>query len=334
MSDPFEDFLEGALGTPDLELGHDMRRRLLQAAVAGEKTATHGNVISMDRGDPDHAAGFAWLVGEAPATPALMGRLVADRTFLETLDGERYFLRTLRASLRRSPAAVIPPARRTWVSAVAMSAAAALALAAGALFWSPAQRPVTAVATSGPAAGEKATGAATPLEIPAALAGESTASPGAPATGDAPFLELPSLPEPRGTGRSLDPGDPQLAGPQLDTALALAAAEAIVPKPILATLGGGMAGEYGDTAEPEAALASLSGTSSPFSAGGMNGFGGGRGSRSVDTSLVGGDQENSIPEPGGALPVMLGFLILLLKRPKRSKDSAQSPERPLAFPDL
>ena len=328
MSDPFEDFLEEALGTPDLELGHDMRRRLLQAAVAGERPAPLDNVIAMDRGDPDLCAGFAWLVGEAPATSTLMGRMVADQTFLETLDGERYFLRTLRASLRCRPAAVVPPARRTWVPAVAMSAAAAFALAAGSLFWSPAEKPATAVATTGssaPAAGGKAPGSSTPLKVTTALAsGGSAAAPGSPAPEDIASLELPSLPEPRGTGRSLDPGDPLLAGPQLDTALVLAAAEAIVPEPILATLGGGMAGGYDSAGEPEMALTSLSGTSSFFSMGGMGSPGGARGSSTTDPSLIGtngpgGGGDISVPEPGGALPVMLGFLILLLKRPKRAK---------------
>ncbi|WP_367871676.1 hypothetical protein [Luteolibacter sp. Populi] len=328
MSDPFEDFLEEALGTPDLELGHDMRRRLLQAAVADEKTGPLDNVIAMDRGDPDLTAGFAWLVGEAPATSTLMGRMVADQTFLETLDGERYFLRTLRASLRCRTAATVPPARRTWIPAVAMSAAAALALAAGALFWSPAQAPATAVATTGssaPAGRGETTASATPPAVSTALESSGTAAaPGSPATENIASLDLPSLPEPRGTGRSLDPGDPLLTGPRFDTALALAAAEAIVPEPILATLGGGMAGGYDSTGDPEMALASLSGTSSAFTVGGMSTLGGGRGgSSATGPSLIGsgdgGGRDGSIPEPGGALPVMLGFLILLLKRPKRAK---------------
>lgn len=338
MSDPFEDFLEEALGGPELELGHEMRRRLLEAAVAGERVRPD-NVVPMDRSDPDETAGFAWLVGESTATPALMGRMIADQVFLETLDGERSFLRTLRASLRRSSAAAVaPPARRQRLATVAMSAAAALALAAGAIFMNGlGQKPATAVAVApaaqaGPAApgGAAEVAAATPAPVTADSAtggssgGVSLPGGGLPDDSGLGKLELADLPEHGGTGRSVDLGDPMLEIPRLQDALAFEAKESILPEPVLAMLGGGLEGGalHGGT---DGALASLGGEFSSFSMGGAGSFGSGMQSASGGMATLtgpgrnGGGKEGTIPEPGGAMPVMLGLLVLLLKRPRREK---------------
>ncbi|WP_035605679.1 hypothetical protein [Haloferula sp. BvORR071] len=340
-SDPFEDFLEDALGAPDFELGHEMRRRLLAAAVAGDTAAvTCDNVVPMDRADPDAAAGFAWLVGEAPASTALMSRMAADHTFLETLDSERCFLRTLRAALRRSAAAAVPaPARRSWVPAAAMSAAAVLALAAGAIFWSPGSQPATATAV---AAAEPALDRASSAPDPGLFSAEkpaliSSATPdsgdsGASAAGGAASLpeaelaglKLPAHPEPQGTGRSVALDDPLLEAVQpLGSALAFAAKDEVLPEPMLAMLGGGLndsGSGIGMDSSSEGMLASLSGNSMHSFTGGMGSIGGGglpNGAALIGSTGPTGGKEGTIPEPGGALPVMIGFLILLLRRPAR-----------------
>lgn len=336
MSDPFEDFLEEALGGPDFELGHEMRRRLLEAAVAGDPVRAD-NVVPMDRSDPDESAGFAWLVGEAPASVALMGRMVADPVFLETLDGERSFLRTLRDSLRRSSAAAVAaPARPRRVAAVALSAAAALTLVAGAIFMNGGGgKPATAVAINpagqqeAPAipAGATEVAAASPEQITVDSgggAGGGIALPGGPLPDETGLakMELPELPEHSGTGRSVDPGDLLLEVPQLQDALAFEAGEIGLPEPVLAALGGGMDGPSGDNSG--GALASLDGAYSSFPMSGGGSFGGMQSGLGGMASLTGpgrdgGGRESTIPEPGGAMPVMLGLLVLLLKRPRRSK---------------
>lgn len=338
MSDPFEDFLEEALGGPDFELGHEIRRRLLEAAVAGDRVRPD-NVVPMDRSDPDESAGFAWLVGEAPASAALMGRMVADPVFLETLDGERSFLRTLRASLRRSSAAAVAaPARTQRIAAVALSAAAALALVAGGIFMNGGGgKSASAVATA-PAAQKEApavpAGAAemastSPEQITVdSGGGGGIAGPGGPlpdGTGLAK-MALPDLPEHGGTGRSVDPGDPLLEVPQLQDALAFEAKESVLPEPILAALGGGMNGGL-PGGETGGALAALGGENSSFSMAGGASFGGMQSGAGGMASLTGpgrdgGGRESTIPEPGGAMPVMLGLLVLLLKRPRRSKPAS------------
>jgi hypothetical protein len=129
VSDSFESLLENALSAPDLELGHEMRRRLLAAAAPAAKTPPE-NVVSFEVPDPDAAAGFDWLVGDAPATRPLIRRMSLDPGFFTMLDDERRFLRSLRRSLRK-PAAVAPKRRS---HAVIAAAAAVLALAAGTLF--------------------------------------------------------------------------------------------------------------------------------------------------------------------------------------------------------
>lgn len=341
--DPFEDFLEEALGGPDFELGHDMRRRLLEAAAAGDRVLPD-NVVPMNRADPDESAGFAWLVGESPATPALMGRMIDDKTFMDALDGERCFLRTLRAALRRGAAAAATapaasPSRRRGIAAAALSAAAAITLAAGSLFFNgAAQKPATAVAVA-PVSEVSA--------IPADLAERSSTGQEAisvDSSGDSGSgiavngggglaeedslakMKLPDLPEHgSGTGRSIDPGDPLLAEPQLPHALAIAAKEAGLPEPMLAALGGGMEGRGAAFGEQEGLLASLEGglSSSSSSLGSIGGFGGMQAASSGLAAFSGpgkgGRDSSTIPEPGGAMPVMLGLLVLLLKRPRRTK---------------
>ncbi len=339
--DPFEDFLEETLGGPDFELGHDMRRRLLEAAAASDRVLPD-NVVPMNRSDPDESAGFAWLVGEAPATTDLMARMIGDKTFMDALDGERCFLRTLRAALRRSAAAAAPatvpsPARRRGIAAAALSAAAAITLAAGAFFSNGAgQKPATAAAVA------PVSGAA---DIPSGLAEMSATTPaaitidsgedsgtglaahggGLPEDEGLAKMKLPDLPEHgSGTGRSIDPGDPLAAEPQLQHALAIAAKEAVLPEPVLAALGGGLDGRGAAFGEGEGLLASLDGgSSSSSSLGSISGMGGMQATASGLAAFSGpgkgGRDSSTIPEPGGAMPVMLGLLVLLLKRPRRAK---------------
>jgi hypothetical protein len=337
MSDPFEDFLEEALGGPDLELGHEMRRRLLEAAVAGERVRPD-NVVPLNRADPDETAGFAWLVGEAAASTELMSRMIGDPTFLETLDGERSFLHTLRASLRRSSAAAVAaPARRQRIAAVALSAAAALTLAAGAILMNGlGQKPTTAVAVAPvgqavpatpSAAAEVATAGSEQIAVdsPSGGGGAGLAASGAGLPEDSSLakMELPDMPEHGGTGRSVDPGDPLMEIPQLQDALAFEAKESVLPEPMLAMLGGGLeGGSFGGGTD--GALASLGGEFSSGQIGGVASLGGMQSGSTGMASLTGpgrngGGRESSIPEPGGAMPVMLGLLVLLLKRPRRSK---------------
>jgi hypothetical protein len=335
MKDPFEDFLEDALGGPDLELGHEMRRRLLEAAVAG-KTLVDDNVVRIDRPDPAETAGFDWLVGEAPATEELMGRMIGDPTFMESLDGQRGFILTLREALRRTAAAaaVVPVRRRSWVPAAVLSAAAALAMTTGMVMFN---RPVAAPAENLAAAEETVAPAKPAVPTPAgAIAATKVISPDATPVAPAPAPLIPgiagasppALADLGGTGRSIDPGDPALV-PQLGTALERESEEESLPEPILAMLGGtdgpeeGMGGFGGDADS----LALLAGGSSSWSEGGMNGFDRfGAAGTGAGVSLIGPgggrDRESSIPEPGGALPVMIGLMLLMLRRPRREKARA------------
>lgn len=321
MKDRFEDFLEDTLSGPDLELGHEMRRRLLEAAVAGEGMSG-GNVVPLDRADPDEAAGFDWLVGESPATTLLMGRMVHDPGFLETLDGQRCFLRTLRRALgKTAAAATVVPARRRWVPAAVLSAAAAFALAAGAWFFQPGGTPAAVQAAASPAeeaSGPPATsgsphpGEAAPVVV--AVAGEkesgfeSSGAPEIPGMLETVPDEAPALADLSGTGRSVAPEDPLMV-PGIERALELAAGDSPVPGPLMAALGGGL--EESDSLEIGGPLASLSGDHSGWQTDGFGNLGGATG-----PSLAGEDEgdRESIPEPGTALPVMLGLLVLLLQR--------------------
>ena len=325
MKDPFEDFLEDALGGPDLELGHEMRRRLLEAAVAGE-TIADGNVVRIDRPDPAETAGFDWLVGEAPATGELMGRIVEDPAFMESLDGQRGFILTLREALRRTAiaAAAVPVRRRRRVHAAVLSAAAALAMTTGILISNkPAAPPAENLAASAGTAAPVVPAVRTPAKpIVAAEAISPDTTPAAPAP--VPLIpgiasaSPPALADPGGTGRSIDPGDPALV-PQLGAAFDDGVGQESLPVPILAMLGG-TSGGFGEDA---ASLPLLAGGPSSWSEGGMNGFDRvGAAGTGPGVSLVGpggGRDKGSIPEPGGALPVMIGLMLLLLRRPQRER---------------
>jgi hypothetical protein len=318
MNDPFEDFLEDALGGPDLELGHEMRRRLLEAAVAGE-TISDGNVVRMDRPDPEEKAGFDWLVGEAPATAALLGRMIEDPAFMDTLDGQRGFIVTLRESLRRAAAAaVVPVPRRRWIPATSLAAAAALAMTTGILFFKPAPHSTAELVGGGETAVPAAARPLVPAPAMAAAASETDSPDTAPAPpAPAPLaIEIagaapPAPADPGGTGRSIEPDDPALV-PQLEAALEIREGDPALPEPLLAMLGGGgIAGE-----DPDSVLL-LAGNPSSWSREGMDGFGGAAGT-GPGISLVGpgaGRDRETIPEPGGALLLMIGFMLMLLRRP-------------------
>jgi hypothetical protein len=330
MKDPFEDFLEDALGGPDLELGHEMRRRLLEAA-AGEGAIPDGKVVRIDRFDPAETAGFNWLVGEAPATEELLGRIIEDTNFRELLDGQRGFILALRESLRRTAAAaVVPVRRRRWVPATLLSAAAALAMAAGILFFKPAagtrEGVVTAEETAAPVVAPPSVGAR-PVKAITALKEISPAiSPAAAAPAPlAPGISAaspPAVADLGGTGRSIEPEDPALMS-RLETALETEAGEAARPDPVLAMLGGADGGGEGVVGfgEDGDSLPLLAGSPSFWLEGGMNGFDGAAGT-GPGISLTGPAEDRdreSIPEPGGALPVMIGLMLLLLRRPGRER---------------
>lgn len=192
MSDPFEQLLESALSGPDLELGHESRRRLL--AAAARPVSETGNIVRFTVPDPDAESGFAWLAGESPVTRPLARRMTSDGGFLRMLDDERRFLRSLRSSLRQPPAcpAAGPPSRRGWIAACA----AALVAAAGAWWFSmPVARPgasSTEVASARPDAGLEPRSAVP--AITAARAVESGPSGVAQPVSEKPLLGVDSVP--------------------------------------------------------------------------------------------------------------------------------------------
>jgi hypothetical protein len=336
MKDPFEEFLEDAMSGPDLELGHEMRRRLLEAAVAGE-AVDQENVVRMDRSDPEVQQGFNWILGEAPAAEPLMSRMISDPAFLDSLDGDRRFVRTLRQVLVKQAEVVAPAARRRFLPALAVSSAAAIALAAGALFFnSSGSRAVPVVAKAEVQPHQEKIIPAAPM---AAIV-EAEASAGQPVEvamvekEDAPVLELPPsgpsalIPEPHaemseevtaiagiiGSGQSISPEDQVLPGGggssfSLQSVAAVAAeVDAPLQDSALTLL------DSGSGQEPSLAFHSDRG--GMWDAGfttGLSGTGG------PNMSLIGGDREGTIPEPGVTLPVMIGMMVLFLRRNRKLK---------------
>lgn len=327
MNDPFEDFLEDALGGPeDLELGHEMRRRLLEAAVAGEAVPDE-NVVRMEHPDPEETEGFDWLLGEAPASEKLMVRMIQDPLFLDSLDGQRGFVVTLREALRRTAAATaLPSRRRRWLPAAILSAAAALAVTTGLVLFKPsADTPeLTAEVVEAPAV-------EVPVLRPPAKAitalvdspGTEDSSEPAPFASEIAGASPPALADLGGTGRSVEPDDPAMM-PQLAGALEIPGEDGDMPAPLLAMLreSGVVSGDSPEGDDGSLALLA-SGPSFPHVGefGGF-GFGGDGPGISFTGPTGGGGKDGSIPEPGGALPVMIGFMVLLLRRPRRQKASA------------
>lgn len=321
MSDSFEDFLEDALGGPDdLELGHDMRRRLLEAAVAGGPFSD-GKVVRIDRPDPDETEGFDWLVGEAPASEKLILRMIQDPVFLDSLDHQRGFILTLREALRRTAAATaVSGRRRRWLPAAVISAAAALAMAAGIAVFKPAAK--APEATAAIAGAPSVAGAEQRPAFKALAALEE--SPDTPASGEpSPFasgiagVAPPASADPGGTGRSVEADDPLMV-PQLADALEMPAEESSIPAPLLAVLGEGGASQNageGDGLQPLLAGGPVILGQDHFGGFGMPGEGPGP----ALTGPVDGPDDETIPEPGGVLPVMIGLMVLLLRRPRRER---------------
>ena len=321
MKDPFEEFLEDAMAGPDLELGHDMRRRLLEAAVAGE--AIRGdNVVRMEREDPLAQAGFDWLVGETPAAIPLLSRMIGDRSFFARLEQDRRFLRTLRSVMRAGAEPTVPVVReRRFGLLVAVSAAAALALAAGTIFFVQPQSegaPAMAAGSAGGAGGVPASQKPVPAAGEAAPAGETAAvleADSAPALAprDFGFMPLPEIDEVPaiaalgGSGQSMPSSDPLLPA-QTGMALVPGGAEGVTGTdgPALSLLD--------ENPEPQLVSFADHGFFSDASIA-M------RGGAPPSSSLAGGNHEASIPEPGTALPVVIGTLVLMLRRKRHREET-------------
>jgi hypothetical protein len=308
-----------------LELGHEMRRRLLEAAVAGG-AVSDGKVVRIDRPDPDETEGFDWLVGEAPASEKLMLRMIQDPVFLDSLDQQRGFILTLREALRRTAAATaVSGRRRRWLPAAVMSAAAALAMAAGIVFFKPTAKAPEVTAGMGGTSSTVESEHRPGFKVLAALE-ESRDTPAS--TEPSPFasgiagVTPPASADPGGTGRSVEPDDPLMA-PQLAGALELPAEESPMPAPLLAMLEEkGRSSE--SSSEGDGSQSLLAGGRPVFPVGDhFGGFGmPGEGPGTALTGPVDGPDDETIPEPGGVLPVMIGLMMLLLRRPCREKAAA------------
>ncbi|QJE95408.1 PEP-CTERM sorting domain-containing protein [Luteolibacter luteus] len=337
MKDPFEDFLEDAMSGPDLELGHEMRRRLLEAAVAGE-ALEQDNVVRMDRGDPEVQEGFNWILGETEATGPLMQRMIFDPAFLNDLDGERRFVRTLRHVLVKQANVVAPAARRRFLPAVALGAAAAVALAAGTLFFSPDEGnkvPVLAQAEVGSRSEKLAPAAAAPAIAPASPGEKSVEvavveRPEAPAAENLPSGPSALIPEApagivdeasaiaalTGNGQSVEPEDPVLvqgggSSFSLHSIAAVAVGETDAPLQDSAlTL---LDSDSDSGSSPSFAFHSDRGAM--WDVGFISGL---PGSTGLDMSLIGGGRESTIPEPGPVLLVVIGTAGFLLRRRRKS----------------
>lgn len=333
MKDSFEEFLEDAMSGPDFELGHEMRRRLLEAAVAGEGFE-RDNVVRMDRNDPEVQEGFNWLLGETEASEPLMTRMISDPAFFGALDGERRFVRTLRRVLMKQAEGAAPAAaRRRFLPAVAVASAAAIALAAGMIFFgSGGSRVSPAVAHSDPAPRQPEAGAPVPAaaSVAAAPAGkavevavvESTEA-AVEARPSAPSALIPASPVDReapaiaaltGSGQSITPADPVLARDS-GAALSLPAMAAMAEEASLQDTPFSLL-DSGPDSEPSLAFHSDRG--GMWDAGFISGLPGGGG---LGISLIDNGRESTIPEPGPVLPVVIGVMALLLRR--RRKVGAQ-----------
>jgi hypothetical protein len=324
VKDPFEEFLEDAMSGPDFELGHEMRRRLLEAAVAGEAIGGD-NVVRMDRADPAEQEAFNWIVGETRATEPLMIRMISDAGFLAKLDGERCFLRMLRQTLVKQAEVVAPAARRRFLPAVALASAAAIALAAGTIFFNQggndAVAPIIArneaapvkLSAPGPAVAVAAVEDARPVavasveevdtapEIPSSAPSAIIPQPAAPMLDEAPAVAALT-----GNGQSIEPDDPLLAeaGGSVFT-LRAAAAEVPIQESELALV---------DTGS-DSPVASFSSRGPMWDTGFATGLPGATG---PSMALIS-DRESSIPEPGVALPVVIGMMVLFLRRQRKGK---------------
>ena len=337
MKDPFEEFLEDAMSGPDLELGHEMRRRLLEAAVAGE-ALEQDNVVRMDRSDPEVQEGFNWILGETDATGPLVTRMISDSAFLDSLDGDRRFVRTLRQVLLKQAEVVVPAARRRFLPAVAVAAAAAIALAAGTLFFNPGGNravpvvvqamvppqqkeilpaaPAAAIAsTEGPVekAGKVAMLGKEDSPVEELMPSEPSALiPEAPA---GVVDEVPAIAAITGSGQSIAPEDPVLAAGggstlSLQSVAALATeVDAPLQDSALSLLDSGPA----SASEPSIAFHSDRG--GMWDAGFISGL---PNSSGLNMSLIGGGRESTIPEPGTALPVVIGLMVLFLRRNRKT----------------
>lgn len=319
MKDPFEEFLEDAMAGPDLELGHETRRRLLEAAVAGD--AIKGdNVVRMEREDPLAQAGFDWLVGETSAAVPLMSRMIGDRSFFARIEQDRRFLRTLRSVMRAGAEPMVPVARKgRFGFVVAMSAAAALALAAGTIFFiQPESEGMPAMAASGgggagdaPASQKSAPASAEAVAVPEGAAAEADSTP-APVPLDFGFMPLPEIDEVPalaalgGSGQSMPSSDPLLSE---QTGVAL------MPGRAEGTIGtdGLVLSLLDENPEPERTSFANHGFFDDASIA-M------RGGPPLTSSLAGGNHEASIPEPGTALPVVIGTLVVMLRRKRRQEE--------------
>ncbi len=325
MKDPFEEFLEDAMAGPDLELGHEMRRRLLESAVSGE--APEGeNVIRMDHPeDADEQAGFDWMVGELPASRGLLERMIEDRRFFTLLDRNRRFLITLRQAMRGEGAAAVPAERKRPVPIAAFAAAAAVVLAAGTVFLN---RPAGKAQPQMAAGGAAAEGAAAPAPRAAqdgpAGAAETRQAARLPGSGEAspPDVPAPVIP---GFAPMPEPGDlPGIAGLGGSGQSLPAAAGPTEEEPEMAL---NLPPRRGESVPEDAAYSLFETEEAPeiaalgdyefFSDTGLRGGWYFRSGDPASTSLV--DDDGTIPEPGAAIPVVIGMMVLLLRRKRAER---------------
>lgn len=325
--DPFLELLQGALEVPDdLTLGSSAREQLLAAAAAargaGDKIIPFTAPSSLERD------AFDWLVGERPAGSALLTEIISSPRLQSSLEEDRRFLKSLRESLRR-PAAVSRTTARRPLSTVA--AIAALLLISAIPAWKALPHPsstaesLTAAAAPGSVASVSTlTPRSAPqrMEAPHLAASDTVSAPSVVAVRNPPKStpkEIVSVPPTlvAGAGCSIAATDPGWKA-----SITSMAAMPSGPETAIAWK------ETSAEAAPESALA-VNSLTREKAAGYFPGM---ASNFNFDNNMLlvsrgeGGDL--SIPEPSGAVPVMVGFMILLMHRFRRRLPKAHHPIRP------
>jgi hypothetical protein len=321
--DAFLDALQGALGVPDdLELGHDLRACLLAAAIQAPASAAAQNVVPFQQATPLERNAFDWLMGEREAGRELLAEMISSPPLLVAMDADRYFLRSLRASLRKPALATQRTARRRPVSAVA--AIAALLLISAVPFWKSSIRPAAPAGIAAQVAAGAVPVSETVLRPPAA---ESSNPIAVVAVQDREIVER-HKPAPAASASILEEMPPSLvagagcsiaaddahdweavkaavipeAGPAATIPALWASAEP-TPETALAS---------NDTSLKERTVGYLPGTTLE-----------GRLPNEALYFSSGYAADGSIPEPSGGLPVLVGFMVLLLHRFRRKIPAGQ-----------
>ncbi|MDB6078780.1 MAG: hypothetical protein JWO82_2527 [Akkermansiaceae bacterium] len=327
--DPFLELLQGALEVPDdLTLGPSARSQLLAAAAAARDA--NEKIVSFPRASSVEQEAFDWLAGERTAGSALLGAIIASPGLQVSLEEDRRFLRSLRQALRHPVAASRTTARRRPASTFA--AIAALLLISAIPAWKVIPHSGGGRLAAAPAPASPAPVLAVfhredrrDLSSNPASSGRRSSDPGAAGATRPASAASQSL---SGEANSLPPS--WIAGAGCSIAATDPDWQASRPEMVSIPQGAEMPLAWDRVTDPAPESSALAANDSREKAAGY--FPGMSTDLHLDNSLLfasrGDGEELSIPEPGGAAPVMVGFMILLMHRFRRRFPKEYHPIRP------